>query len=159
MATVCAACVVGRHDQCSVTGIVPPSCGCPICWPAPKEEKAVEHHWHEPSRGAVMKALLQHLNDMGYSKEHIATLVDKKVETAVSERMAALLASGKLETLVVNAVAVVALGERKLFDKDKGGNGYEWHNRVRNLVNEKVKEICTNEYEVIIRKREKPNAG
>lgn len=166
MAAICAACFAGRHDQCGAqVGVANITCGCGVCFPErlktrpeTNPERMVEHHWHEPGRGQVMKALLQHLHDMGFTKEHLQMLVETKVESVVRDKVYSLLESGKLNDLVVNAVAVVALGNKKLYEPGTG-NGYGWYNKIRSMTEEKVKEICTNEYEVIIRKKEKPNAG
>lgn len=106
------------------------------------------HHWHNPTQGQVIKAMYQYLADQGIGKEAIAEIVEKKVEEVVSSKVVQLLNSGRCDQLIAAAVANVASQERQGYES----TAYGFTNRIRNLVNEKIKEIILSDFKVTVEK-------
>ena len=109
----------------------------------------VEHHWHEPSLGQVTKAVAQYLTESGVTVKAMDTIISSKVTSAINECVNRLLNSGRFDTLVVAAVADCISNEKKCFEVNK----YGFNARIRDLVNEKIKELVLSEYAVSITKK------
>src|SRR5690349_20478726 len=101
------------------------------------EEKVVEHHWHEPTQGQVVKAMYQYLADMGITQEKINEVVEKKVQQVLAGKVDAWVNSGRFDKLLTEAVAQYVLGEEKAYE----ANRYGFHNRLRFLIQEHLKTL------------------
>ncbi len=124
--------------------------------PKPVERVVERVEVRDPTQGQVTKALHQYLANTGVTVETIMKLVEPKVEAAVERVVDRLVASKKLDELLVAALMSHLRGEKMLFDKDLGGNGYGFHNRIRDLVLRQLTALVLADYEVVVRPRPKP---
>lgn len=114
-------------------------------------EKQIEHHWHDPSQGQVTKAMLQHFNDLGLTKEELLKMANEKVADIVYKQVANLLTTEYFTQVLVAAVAHCMSADKKPYED----NRYGYHNRLRDMVNEKIKEVVFADYEVVVKPRAK----
>jgi hypothetical protein len=125
-------------------------------------EKVVEHHYHPPETGQVVKAFRQYFAD-NFSAETLREMVDTAVLAQVSSRVADYLkpleahrypgpdTPTKFDKVVAEAVAAVVRGETVCFTS----NGYGIANHLRDLVRDELRKRLTDGYEVIVRPRVK----
>ena len=101
--------------------------------------------------GHVTKAVAQYLSDSGVTAEALQSIVSGKVEQAVNACVDRLLRSGRFDTIVTSAVAASIGHERKLYEAGR----YGYDTRIRDLVNDKLKELILSDYQVTVTRREK----
>ena len=107
------------------------------------EEKVVEHHWHEPTQGQVIKAMYQYLADAGVDNTKLQEIVEKKIAQAVAGSVDRWVNSGKFNESIINAVAHYVQNEKQCFDRT-----YGWSNRLRDLIQQELQKQLTSGFEV-----------
>lgn len=117
------------------------------------EEKTVEHHWHKPTQGQVIKAMYQFLADQGITQATINEVIEKKVASILAGKVDAWVNSGRFNELLTNAVAYYVQTEKKMFT----GNGdYSLRNRLRDLIQQELQRLLTSNYEVEVVEKPRP---
>lgn len=111
----------------------------------------IEHHWHAPTRAQVVNALQQWATD---NKEEVFGNLNKVVAAAIKAEVAgqvsAMLRTDKYDQLILNTIADVVAGEKKVYES----NGYGFYNRIRDLVNQKIQQLVLQDYKVTVSKNE-----
>lgn len=112
-------------------------------------EKQTEHHWHDPSQGQVTKAMLQHFSDLGLNKDELLKMARQRVDDIVEKVVTRLLGTEYFTQVLIAAVAHSMSSDKKPYEQNK----YGYHNRLRDMVNEKIKEVLLADYEVTVTRR------
>lgn len=115
------------------------------------DDKTVEHHWHEPKPGQVVKAVRQMMVDMGFDQQKIAQIIQAKVAEVVTQQVATVLASNRFDQMLVAAVASYLTNQKQLFDR---ADGYGMHNRIHDLIQLELQRALVAQYEIKVTKRE-----
>ena len=115
------------------------------------EEKQIEHHWHDPSQGQVVKAMYQYLADQGVTAASIEKVIASKIDEALTKWVNRVCTGPRLEELLMAAVMAYVRNEKEVFDRT---GGYSLTNRIRDIIQKELAALLTKDYEVVVRKRE-----
>lgn len=111
----------------------------------------VEHHYHDPTTGQVVKGVMQYLADK-LPPEEINRQVDRKIAEIVGRRVDEWTKTEAFQKLVVNAVANVVLNERKSYNRE---GGYGLDRRLVYLIEQQLKETLLSDFDISVTKKEK----
>jgi len=111
------------------------------------DEKEI-HHYHQPNQGHVVKAVRQHLVELGLTQESIHKIAEDKIKEILSGQIDKWINTGKFDKLIVDAVASFVKDDRKPFEVNRYGYG----NHIRDLIRDELTKTILREYTVNVTK-------
>lgn len=120
--------------------------------PAKAETAPVQHHWHEPTQGQVIKAMYQVLQDRGVTKGYLEGIVQSKIDAAVQAAVQRAFDGGKLDKMLLDAVTKFLATAKKGYEENRH---YSWTDHLRDLVYQELRRAVTDDYQVTVAKKER----
>lgn len=70
----------------------------------PSQPTIIEHHWHDPPKRELTKALFQFLNDQKINRETLEPMVEAKVKECISQKLDQMFTGDAWKRVLTHAV-------------------------------------------------------